>query len=195
MQLKPKVVSHCFTTKHNGLSKVLIQEIEITKVGDVSKKFKTKGIWDTGATGTVITKEVFDFLELKQNGIAQVSTASISNETKPTYLVDVFLKSDLRVQAAEVTVGTIAAEHDIHCLIGMDIISLGDFVITNFEGNTCLTFRIPSQFEMDFVKKINQELAIINQHVASKRGMNNPCICGSGKKFKNCHGKNYDVEH
>ncbi len=26
-------------------------------------------------------------------------------------------------------------------------------------------------------------------HVESKVGRNDPCPCGSGKKYKNCHGK------
>ena len=26
-------------------------------------------------------------------------------------------------------------------------------------------------------------------HVEKKVGRNDPCPCGSGKKFKNCHGK------
>ena len=35
----------------------------------------------------------------------------------------------------------------------MDIINLGDFVITNKNGNTKFTFEIPSSRDIDFVKE------------------------------------------
>ena len=38
-------------------------------------------------------------------------------------------------------------------LIGMDIINLGDFAITNKNGNTKFTFEIPSSRDIDFVKE------------------------------------------
>ena len=38
--------------------------------------------------------------------------------------------------------------------IGMDIINAGDFVITNVEGKTCMSFQIPSVRRIDFVKEI-----------------------------------------
>ena len=41
-------------------------------------------------------------------------------------------------------------------LIGMDLIGQGDFAITNFEGNTTLSFGMPSCIEIDFVKEINE---------------------------------------
>jgi predicted aspartyl protease len=176
MNYKFKDPSHFFTIRATGIAKVLMMDIAITESGNDASTFKTKAIWDTGATSTVITKEVFDHLKLKPFGMTMVSTASVSNEKKETYLVDVFLKSDLRVQAVEVTVGTIAAEHGINCLIGMDIIALGDFSITNFGGKTCMSFRIPSQYEVDFVQKFEREKQIVERHFASKRGMNNPCI-------------------
>ena len=90
------------------------------------------------------------------------------------------------------TEGVILSEKGIDCLLGMDIISLGDFSITNFEGKTWLSFRIPSQHKVDFVEKVNNEMAVINRHFALKKSFNNPCVCGSGKKFKNCHGKNLE---
>jgi hypothetical protein len=190
MNFKFKTVSHSFTLKADGISRMLSLDIEITPFNEPTKRFKTKGIWDTGATGSVITQEIFDALQLKQVGVANVSTATISSIMKPTYLIDVFLKSDLRVRSVEVTIGNISAEKGFHFLIGMDIITLGDFSITNMEGKTCLSFRVPSQHQIDYVAQFNKEKEFIDRHFAAKRNMNSPCICGSNKKFKNCHGKN-----
>ena len=36
-------------------------------------------------------------------------------------------------------------------LLGMDIITIGDFSITNQAGNTVFSFRVPSQHTIDYV--------------------------------------------
>ena len=36
-------------------------------------------------------------------------------------------------------------------LIGMDIIGAGDFAVSNYNGKTCLTFRLPSVERINFV--------------------------------------------
>ena len=42
-------------------------------------------------------------------------------------------------------------------LIGMDIITKGDFAITNPDGTTKFSFRIPSQADIDFVRESNYQ--------------------------------------
>jgi len=68
----------------------------------------------------------------------------------------------------------------------MDVISLGDFAVTNFNGKTMFSFRTPSMAEIDFTKHSHIE-PIRNE--SNKTGRNDPCPCGSGKKYKHCHGK------
>ena len=73
-------------------------------------------------------------------------------------------------------------------IIGMDIITLGDFAVTNANGNTTVSFRIPSVEAIDFVKEFNEK-KFVKPFIANKvPGRNDPCTCGSGKKYKNCHG-------
>lgn len=76
-------------------------------------------------------------------------------------------------------------------LIGMDIITLGDCSITNVNGKTVFSFRIPSTETVDYVQQEKQKVkAAHTPYVAPKiPERNDPCPCGSGKKFKNCHGK------
>ncbi len=57
------------------------------------------------------------------------------------------------VGAVPVSEGGIAGA-DI--LIGMDIIAMGDFAITNGNGRSSWTFRMPSVEEIDFVKEIQE---------------------------------------
>lgn len=53
-------------------------------------------------------------------------------------------------------------------IVGMDIISLGDFAVSNFNGNTTFTFRIPSVEEFDFVADFDAKNA--SQDIASSDG-------------------------
>jgi uncharacterized protein YecA (UPF0149 family) len=70
----------------------------------------------------------------------------------------------------------------------MDIIVRGDFAISQSSGKTKFTFQIPSTHDFDFYKE-----NYIETHtpvtVAKTPSRNDPCPCGSGKKYKNCCGK------
>ena len=43
-----------------------------------------------------------------------------------------------------------SSAEDFGMLIGMDIITLGDFAITNLNGQTVMSFRLPSSGRIDF---------------------------------------------
>jgi hypothetical protein len=75
----------------------------------------------------------------------------------------------------------------VDALIGMDILGLGDFTVTHHGGKTTFSFCCPSRREIDFVAEIKDgdKTAPV---VSNKVGRNNPCPCGSGKKYKKCHG-------
>ncbi|MFH1160952.1 MAG: SEC-C metal-binding domain-containing protein [bacterium] len=171
---------NAFTLKANAGNRlrVLITPVEFTLPSDTANKKKCQGIWDTGATGTVISQSIVDALNLKPIGITFVNTASEQNVPTPGYLVDVHLyDGKVCIKDVRVTLGSISGGAD--CLIGMDIITLGDFAVTNVNGTT-FSFRIPSMQEIDYVQEANR--------FAPKVGRNDPCPCGSGKKYKLCHG-------
>ncbi len=83
------------------------------------------------------------------------------------------------VQGVTVTEGVLHG--DIELLIGMDIITLGDFTVTNIDGKTKMSFGMPSIHSYDYVQKIKEN----NDKVNSKK----LCDCGSGKRYLYCHGK------
>lgn len=192
MEYRLKNPTHAFTQKAEGLANMLALDIEISPVNNPSKKIKTKGVWDTGATNTVITQEMADKLGILPTGKTKVNTASETNKDTVTYLVDIFLKADLCVKGAVVTLGKVHTEYGLDCLIGMDIITLGDLSITSFEGKTWLSFRLPSRGHVDYVAQINRDVEIAQNHFKSGKRIDAPCSCGSGKKFKNCHGKDWE---
>jgi len=179
---------HALTVKGKvpGLLRVIASDVEIHGFG-TNTSIKIAGIWDTGATGSVITLKVINHLGIKPSGIVEVHTAN-GKVIKNTYDISIKLPNNVMIN------GIVATEADAlsggcDALIGMDIIGLGDFSITNYNGNTCMSFRLPSQKEIDYVKTISTSNSIIDRHKQAGLSLNSKCICGSGKKFKNCHGK------
>lgn len=169
-----------------GILRVLICDLIISD--SVSKKqISVKAIWDTGATGTVITKNIAAHLGVNPSGKVMVSTAN-GIVPQNTYIVSVILPNNIQINGITVT-EVDALSGGCEALIGMDIITCGDFSITNFNGDTCMSFRVPSNEQTDFVKKINATNNIRIAHANAGRNENSMCICGGGKKFKNCHGK------
>lgn len=179
-----------FTLTYSKLSRVLISEVVITKeitprmsgtldVRDYNSK-KYRAIWDTGAAGSVITEKVVKELDLKPTGMVKVSTVNGERDAN-TYIVNIWLPNKVVVGNLKVTEGELPGEDEV--LIGMDIISKGDLAITNYGGKTVFTYRFPSAKCIDFVKEIRQGRTI---KVGEKIGRNDPCPCGSGKKYKNC---------
>jgi hypothetical protein len=90
------------------------------------------------------------------------------------YLVNIFLHVGIGFHTIRVTKGELPAGAAL--LIGMDIITQGDLSVTNKDGKTCFSFRIPSMEEIDFEKALSGKAVDGNAR----------CPCGSGKKFRKC---------
>lgn len=81
--------------------------------------------------------------------MAQAHTAGGVVPTE-TYVVNIMLPNGVGFANVTVTRGLLSDGADV--LIGMDIITRGDFAITNKDGNTVFSFRFPSQTAIDFAK-------------------------------------------
>jgi predicted aspartyl protease len=121
---------------------------------------KVKGLWDTGATGSVITKAVADSIGIQPTGRKIVHHANGSDEVN-TYLVNFVLPGNVVITGVNATEGKLSG---IDILIGMDVISLGDFSITNYKGKTVMSFRVPSCHEIDYIKHIQE----VNERAAKE---------------------------
>ena len=101
------------------------------------------------------------------------------------------LPNNLQIQNVMVSSGNLGEGVDF--LIGMDIITLGDFSITNLNGNTMFSFRFPSCETINYVeqakqfqkKDLEKQLKFMEKEM--KKG--GKCSCGSGRQFRYCHGK------
>jgi predicted aspartyl protease len=144
---------------------------------------KFSALWDTGATGTVITQKVIDALGLKPIGMTMASGVD-GEYMAEVYLVSVGLPNGIGFSKMRVTKGKLG---HLDMLIGMDIITCGDFALTHHEGKTCFSFRCPPTEKIDFIKK--SPTPNMPFHSGPKVGRNDKCPCGSGLKYKRCHGK------
>lgn len=180
-----------FTSKHPTHLNVLKNDIIITEAFDpksglpapVEKQFI--GIWDTGASGSVINSRVVNELNLKPSGKmwchAVGDKGLVNKYLADTYSINIGLPNKV------VIMGVVAAKGEIgggDVLIGMDVIGIGDFAVTNTNNKTTWSFRTPSVQEIDFVKGTGKDSSL----VVEKISRNDPCPCGSGKKYKRCHG-------
>ena len=141
----------------------------------------TKALWDTGASKSVISTTLVKSLGLTPVGAIQVHHGD-GTSTRNTYLVNFTLPNSVSVAGVLATEFPPSHDH-FAVLVGMDVITLGDFLITNVGGITWVSFRIPSCETIDYVAQANRlRFAGVTR--------NAPCPCGSGRKFKNCHGAN-----
>ena len=176
-----------FTSKASGLLNVLQTEVSVFQPipGQKPKVEKFAAIWDTGATSSVITPAVIKKLGLIASGKTNLHGVAGSKKDTDTYFVSFILPHRVRVDGVRVAeVPQIAGNADM--LIGMDIITLGDFSVTNVGGKTVFSFRTPSVRMIDYVDEINKSKSAKS---VKKVGRNEPCPCGSGKKYKYCHGQ------
>lgn len=152
--------------------------------GIVPKHEEFVALWDTGATGTVITKNVVDKLGLIPTGKELTYNAN-GEAIVNSYLIGIQLPNGVGISKLRVTEGILEG---MDVLIGMDIISEGDLALTNKDGKTKFSFQMPSSHDIDFQKEL-YDASHTPIKKEKKPGRNDPCPCGNGKKYKNCHGQ------
>lgn len=156
-----------FTVKADGgrllvvKTKVGISVVTTEEQKQESQITEVEAIWDTGATNSAISSSIAKKLNLTPSNYTNVNTGGNKIEKAPVYYVNLLLPNHMTVLSVQVTELPGLADGDM--LVGMDIITLGDFTITNLEGITWCSFRMPSQLRTDFVTEaniFNRKLAI-----------------------------------
>jgi len=148
-----------FTSTYPSLSKKLINE---AVVGYNKQELTVRAQWDTGATTTCISKDVVSHLNLIPIGSRQISTPSGSSVVN-TYILDIKLLNNVTIPQL-IVCETEIGDQGIGLLVGMDIIGLGDFAVSNWGGKTIFTFRTPSQRITDYAKQLSVQNVIGSLH-------------------------------
>ncbi len=144
-----------FTLKATGRMNAIVSEtgISLPNIPNTLENpiLKTTCLWDTGATNSVITKSIAKSLNLQS--IDRVKVQHVGGITiENVFLISIYLPNNITIPTIRVTECEDNQGH-FGIIVGMDIIAQGDFAITNYNGNTTFTFRVPSKQEIDFVKK------------------------------------------
>lgn len=177
-----------FTCRYNGRSSRLTNEVEVFPPhgpsGPLPQGKKYQALYDTGATHSAISPKVTADLQLPSIGATNVGVGG-GTLTTSSHLVNIALPN--KVMFSMLRVAQMVLHGGIDVLIGMDVIGSGDFSVTHHNGNTTFSFCCPSRKEIDFVAEVEESKKIAPAH-SDKVGRNSPCPCGSGKKYKKCHG-------
>lgn len=116
------------------------------------KRVNFQALWDTGATKSVVTQNVVDACGLVQEGIVNAYHVFGVAKDIPKYYVNFVLPNKVQITDIAVSLGVFVGEN-VDVLIGMDVIGMGDFAVTNRDGKTKFSFRVPSISDIDFVKE------------------------------------------
>ncbi len=140
-------IAHSILTLSGVLRINAGEEEESITANDPEISWK-KALWDTGATQCSISDRLATQLDLPQVDFVDVATAAGVIQL-PVYKIHLILPNNLVFHDLEV-VGFMYTDDDCDLIIGMDIMTQGDLSLTNMEGRTVFSFRIPSLHVVDF---------------------------------------------
>ena len=100
--------------------------------------------WDTGATNTVITPEIVTALGLEPSDKNAVSTLNGIIDVN-TYLIDLCFENGYKIANLRVFSSEDYSDFDYDVLIGLDVITKGDFVVSTVNDETTFSFRMPAK--------------------------------------------------
>ena len=139
-----------FLTAFPGVVRAIVTDVGfvLDTTETSTRVVKSRALWDTGAVTSVIDKSFVEKLGLVPFDTGRAYTAQGFYESS-MYLVDVLLPNNIIVKGLRVGDGEF---QDFDFLIGMDVITMGDFCVSNFNGVTTFSFRVPSEGKTDFVQ-------------------------------------------
>jgi predicted aspartyl protease len=113
---------------------------------------EVRALWDTGASGSCISRGLANHLGLKPVDICNVSGVNGIHQSA-VYKIDIVLPSNVTIDSVRVSEFMDNGAFEI--IIGMDIITLGDFAISNKDRKITVSFRIPPRDEpIDFLTEV-----------------------------------------
>jgi hypothetical protein len=154
-----KIVYRSFRKDFNKHEKILLTPIDIFPVASSDEitsntPVKLKALWDTGATLTVIKPKLRDMLKLRMvRANSSATIAGLGGIFNADYtVVTLRLRNNFEINWCPVYVVDYTVDVDI--IIGMDIIGMGDLVISNTSKKTMFSFIMPSLPErLDLTEK------------------------------------------
>jgi len=150
-----------YTEEYGELRKQILTSVSVVEGYDSktgSPPTTQKGftaLWDTGASQTAVTPDVANSLKLVPDGYAHCHVPGGETVNTVTYTVAITLLN--KEELDSISVVQLGLLEDFDVLIGMDIITKGDFAVTSEEGRTCFSFRTPPQRKIDFRRDVSRK--------------------------------------
>lgn len=161
------MVVRCFTCPYNNIMHHIKTNANIYNTEN-NKDISVSALWDTGASCSCISHDVVKNLNLLPISKIPINTPS-GNSIADVFVVNIKLPNDIIIENVKVCDSEIGTQQ-IGLLVGMDIISQGDFAISNFNKNTVFSFRYPAYKNIDFVSEARKDdLLKHNSHGNGKR--------------------------
>lgn len=150
MSERKPVKGNFFTYEYGGISRSLITPVRVESARNGQGAVDIKALWDTGASFSLINREAALKLNLRHVSKIILSTPSDKNFSSNVYLINLYLPNQTMFRDLKVAEGVL---NGCDMLIGMDVITCGDFAVSNFGGKTTFTFRMPSLMKFDFSRE------------------------------------------
>jgi hypothetical protein len=144
-----KAPQQSFTYTHTGLLHRLMTPILLLTPDKAP--VQTTALWDTGATISAIIPEIRQQLGLPT--IDRILTIGPNNKSRVDVVhLSIELPNQITIEDIDVAVCTF--NHGVGMIIGMDIITLGDFTLCNGARQTQFSFTMPPlKHKIDFTKQ------------------------------------------
>jgi hypothetical protein len=136
---------YAFELRYPFRTENLISEVDVypAPTREPGRFTKIRAKWDTGANHTVISttlKERLNLIPIDSETVSGLGGSQIIDIVR----LAIKLPNDLFIPSKRVGVCNINSVQSIDILIGMDIIQLGDFHISNTGDKSIFSFVIPS---------------------------------------------------
>jgi len=140
---------HALTIESAGILESIISDVSIRQSEKLCQikglqncEIVVKALWDTGANRSCVSVNT-----ARRLGLLKVDTSDTVGVggvfSSFVHLVDIILPNMISVRNVRGT--EFIDEGDFDVIIGMDIITCGDFAVSNYGGKTLVSFRVPPQ--------------------------------------------------
>ena len=149
--LQKRSNARAITVKYPSVSNVLYCNGIQIRYNEKVTNLNLVSIWDTGANKTAIHEAVarqIGLIPIDKQWTHTVAGKRLSN----VFAIDLLLPNGVEFDNLIITDGILRDERGfgIDILLGMDVITRGDFAITNKDGKTVMSFRVPSLDSINF---------------------------------------------
>ena len=114
-------------------------------IGGEGSMMAVKALWDTGSTQSLISDSIIKMINPVQKSKTKIVSGNEVFESA-IYSISISLSEEITFRDVSVQNANLS-EKDVDMILGMDIISRGDFEIRNYNNIVEFAFRIPPRNE------------------------------------------------